>query len=82
LAFVATEAGHEVRVWSRGGEPGAIADCEALILAIPAQACREVLTILAPAIPAGLPVIIAAKGIERSTGLFLNDVVAATVPAA
>ena len=82
LAFVATEAGHDVKTWSRGRGPGVAAGSDALILAIPAQACREVLTILAPAIPAGLPVIIAAKGIERSTGLFLNDVVSATVPAA
>ena len=48
-----------------------IADCEALVLAIPAQACREVLTLLAPAMPTNLPVVIAAKGIERST--FLID---------
>jgi glycerol-3-phosphate dehydrogenase (NAD(P)+) len=80
LAFVATEAGHDVRIWSRGDSPSTIADCEALILAIPAQACREVLTRLAPALAPGLPVIIAAKGIERATGLFLNDVVAAAVP--
>lgn len=82
LAFVATEAGHDVKVWSRGAHPDLVAGSEALILAIPAQACREVLTLLAPAIPPGLPIIIAAKGIERGTGLFLNDVVAATTPAA
>lgn len=82
LAFVATEAGHDARTWSRGIDPALIASCDALILAIPAQACREVLTRLAPALAPGLPVIIAAKGIERSTGLFLNDVVAATAPAA
>jgi glycerol-3-phosphate dehydrogenase (NAD(P)+) len=82
LAFVATEAGHDVKTWSRGIDPGLIASCDALALAIPAQACREVLTLLAPAMAPGLPVIIAAKGIERATGLFLNDVVAATVPAA
>ena len=82
LAFVATEARHDVTVWTRGGNPEIVAGCEALVLAIPAQACREVLTILAPAIPARLPVIIAAKGIERGTGLFLNDVAAATVPTA
>ncbi|MBL8907838.1 MAG: NAD(P)-dependent glycerol-3-phosphate dehydrogenase [Rhizobiales bacterium] len=82
LAFVATEAGHDVRVWSRNGDARAVADADALILAIPAQACREVLTILSSAIPPGLPIIIAAKGIERSSGLLLNDVVAATVPKA
>jgi len=82
LAFVVTEAGHDVKAWSRGVDPGLMASCDALILSIPAQACREVLTILSPAILPQLPIIIAAKGIERTTGLFLNDVVAATVPAA
>lgn len=82
LAFVATETGHDVKTWSRGVDPGTIADCEALILAIPAQSCREVLTRLAPVLAPGLPVIIAAKGIERATGLFLNDVVAATATTA
>lgn len=81
LAHVARSAGHEVGLWTRR-EPDArvIAACEAMILAVPAQAVRAVLTELAPTLGAGVPVIISAKGIEQGSGLFMNEVVAEVAP--
>ncbi len=83
LAHVARQAGHEVHVWTRNAPDAApLVRAEALILAVPAQAARNVLTSLRPVIATGTPIIIAAKGIERETGLFMNDVVAAALPQA
>lgn len=83
LAHVARQSGHPVHVWTRDNpDAGPLRTCEALILAVPAQAVRSVLASLSPAIAPDTPLIIAAKGIERDTGLFMNDVVAATVPQA
>ena len=83
LAHIASSAGHDVRCWSRA-QPGleAIAAADALILAVPAQATREVLLQVAPAIGNGKPLIISAKGIEQATGLFLNEVVSEVLPQA
>ena len=79
LAHVAMQAGHEVSIWSRNTpEIGFVEGFDAFIVAVPAQAVRDVLQ--AVAIPASAPVIISAKGIERGTGLFMNEVVAAVLP--
>ena len=56
--------------------------CEAMILAVPAQAAREVLSRVGSAIGKDEPVIIAAKGIERGSGLFMADVVREVAPQA
>jgi glycerol-3-phosphate dehydrogenase (NAD(P)+) len=83
LAFVAKSAGHEVALWSRqDATPAKLARSDAVILAVPAQSCRDVLTHIAPVIATGMPVIIAAKGIEQQTGLFMNEVVQEIVPQA
>ena len=67
--------------WSRGTpDPNALARADALILAVPAQALREALTAIAPAVAARQPLIISAKGIEQGTGLFMNDVVQQVLP--
>lgn len=47
-----------------------------LVLAVPAQAIRGIARDLLPCRPPGAAVVIAAKGIERGTGLFLSDVLA------
>jgi glycerol-3-phosphate dehydrogenase (NAD(P)+) len=70
LAHVARQAGHEVSVWSRGAD--VLVDQDAVIIAVPAQALREVLGILAVG---KTPVIVAAKGLERTTGKLMADVV-------
>lgn len=83
LAHVATRAGHEVSIWSRvAPDEAAVRGSDALILAVPAQAAREALTRIGPLLSPGIPVIIAAKGIEQATGLFMNEVVRQVAPKA
>lgn len=83
LAHVARAAGHEVAVWSRAEpHPEALAGAEAAILAVPAQGVREVLSRLKTIVTKPMPLIIAAKGIEQGTGLFMNEVVAEVLPQA
>ncbi|HEV2303564.1 MAG TPA: NAD(P)H-dependent glycerol-3-phosphate dehydrogenase [Stellaceae bacterium] len=53
---------------------------EAAVLAVPAQFLRGVLTRLTGAMPAGLPVLICAKGIEAGTGRAMSEVVAELLP--
>ncbi|MGH7185947.1 MAG: NAD(P)H-dependent glycerol-3-phosphate dehydrogenase, partial [Pseudomonadota bacterium] len=79
LAYVTALAGHDVSIWPRGHVPDGHA-LDAIILAVPAQVAREVLTVIKPALRKGLPLIIGAKGIEQSTGLFMHEVVADVVP--
>jgi glycerol-3-phosphate dehydrogenase (NAD(P)+) len=75
LAHVATVSGNSVAVWSR-----TVSDspetAEAVILAVPAQAVREVLHHVGHCSDT---FIIAAKGIERGTGLMMADVVRSVV---
>ncbi|WP_024281117.1 NAD(P)H-dependent glycerol-3-phosphate dehydrogenase [Xanthobacter sp. 126] len=59
-----------------------IADCDAVLLVVPAQACREALGHLGSRVPAGLPVISCAKGIERGTRAFMSEVIAEALPGA
>lgn len=81
LAHVAGLAGHDVSIWPRGHVPEADR-CDAVILAVPAQVARHALRVIKPIAAKGLPVIIAAKGIEQSTGFFMSDVVAEILPGA
>lgn len=79
LAHVARQAGHDVAVWSRGNKDMRLAkSADAVIVAVPAQAVRLVLTEVA--VPTAAAVIIAAKGIERGTGSFMHQVVRARAP--
>jgi glycerol-3-phosphate dehydrogenase (NAD(P)+) len=72
LAYVAGKAGHDVSIWSRGKTAE---NTDAAILAVPAQAVREVLFVLQA------PVIIsAAKGIERNSGLTMAEIVKSELP--
>ena len=48
-------------------ESAAAAGAEALLLVVPAQAMRSVVTALAPVIAAGTPLVVCAKGIEAGT---------------
>ena len=83
LAHVARAAGHEVHVRSRA-EPALepLGSAEAAILAVPAQGVRGVLSGLKTIVTKSIPLIIAAKGIEQGTGLFMNEVVAEVLPEA
>lgn len=59
-----------------------LAPVRALVLAVPTQALRQVCEALALVLPAGRPVISAAKGIEQASGLFTTDVIADAWPGA
>lgn len=81
LAYVARTAGHHVSMWSRQkSDVVSFASLDAVIVAVPAQAVREVLTLIKP--PKGIPLIISAKGIEQQTAKFMNEVAAEVVPGA
>ena len=58
----------------------AVARAQALLLVVPAQRLRQVAIALAPLVPAGTPLIVCAKGIERSTKKFMNEIIAECVP--
>ena len=59
-----------------------LAGMDALLLVVPAQACRAMVGALAPHLPPGLPLVSCAKGIERGTLSFMSDVIAEAAPAA
>jgi glycerol-3-phosphate dehydrogenase (NAD(P)+) len=59
---------------------GAIADRDALLLAVPAQHLREVTQNLAPFWRQARPVVVCAKGIEQSSGLTMTALLAQTLP--
>ena len=81
LAYVANSAGHEVGLWSRRhSDVASFESYDAIIFAVPAQAMRDVLTVIKP--PKDIPLIISAKGIEQSSAKFMNEVVAEIVPGA
>ncbi len=81
LAHVARTAGHDVGMWSRQKSDVVSFDSlDAIIVAVPAQAVREVLTLIKP--PKGIPLIVSAKGIEQQTAKFMNEVAADIVPGA
>ena len=61
---------------------GQAAQAEAILLVIPAQAMRSVLTSLAPSLPDGIPLVACAKGIEHGTRKFMTEIVAACAPKA
>ena len=56
------------------------AQCEAMLLVVPAQALREVATSLSSLITPDLPILACAKGIERGTRKFMTDVIAEAAP--
>ncbi|MFG1285592.1 NAD(P)H-dependent glycerol-3-phosphate dehydrogenase [Xanthobacter versatilis] len=60
----------------------AVAATDALLLVVPAQACRTALARLAPIARDGLPVISCAKGIERGTRAFMSEVIGEAMPGA
>ncbi len=53
---------------------------DAIVLAVPAQVVRSVATGAAPYIPAGTPLVIAAKGLERGTDKRLSEVLGEVAP--
>ena len=62
------------------GDLDEVARAEALLLVVPAQYVRATATALKPVLPAGTPLIIAAKGIEQGTGATMGEVLAELLP--
>jgi len=57
-------------------------DCDAVLLAVPSQASREVLKIFAPKFAVQTPIVACAKGIEHGTRRFMTEIISEVVPAA
>ncbi len=64
------------------GDLAEVAATDALMLAVPAQFMRSVAGELAPHVPAGRPVVICAKGIERGIAALMSEVLAEVLPEA
>lgn len=52
-----------------------------VLLAVPAQSMRALAERAAPHLPADIPAVVCAKGIERGTGLFMSEVLREALPA-
>ncbi len=59
----------------------ALAQAEIVLAAVPAQTLRPVLADLAGGIPANVPLVLCAKGIEAATGKLLSEMVSELLPA-
>lgn len=86
LAAIA-EHGGPVETLGRSAAPGVstdisggLADAQVVILAVSAQATREVLSQWAGALPSGAPLVLAAKGVECGTSALQSDIAAALAP--
>lgn len=53
---------------------------EIVLVVIPAQKLRAALQSIAPLMPANIPIVLCAKGIEQSTGLLMSQVAAQCLP--
>jgi len=62
------------------GDLAALKDCDALVLAVPTQTLRTFAEAIRNSLPQAAPIVIAAKGIEISTGLLPSDVLAEKLP--
>lgn len=56
------------------------ATADAILVVVPAQASREVLTKVAPLIRSGTPLVTCAKGIERGTRKFMTEIIVECAP--
>src|SRR5207248_2094419 len=55
---------------------------DAVLLAVPSQYLRQIVVTIAPELRQGTPVIACAKGIERGSGQFMTEVIAAAAAGA
>ncbi|WP_076365414.1 NAD(P)H-dependent glycerol-3-phosphate dehydrogenase [Phaeovulum vinaykumarii] len=58
----------------------ALAGAEAVLMVTPSATLRAMCRAAAPHLPAGIPIALCAKGIERGTGLLLSEVAAEELP--
>jgi glycerol-3-phosphate dehydrogenase (NAD(P)+) len=59
-----------------------VAQSDAALIVVPAQALRDVASRLEPVLPSGTPVVACAKGIERGSHRFMTEVIAESVQTA
>ena len=62
------------------GDLTAAASADLLLAVVPAQATRDLASRLAGLVRPGVPIVLCSKGIERGTGLFMNEVVRDVLP--
>src|SRR5258708_6909987 len=65
-----------------GDAAAAIAGAEAALIVVPAQFLRGALTMLAPLMPAGLPLLLCAKGIETGSLMTMSEIAGEILPEA
>ncbi|MDH6231484.1 glycerol-3-phosphate dehydrogenase (NAD(P)+) [Mesorhizobium soli] len=58
----------------------ALAETDCVLVVTPAQVLRQVLAEAKPHLPAGVPLVLCAKGIERETGTLLSEIADEIVP--
>ena len=80
LGRTLADAGSEVRFWRRGGSAAVLKGAGMVLSAVPAQATREVLGALAPALPDGVALVLTAKGLERRTLKLQSEIAAEAAP--
>lgn len=59
----------------------ALRGAQIVLAVVPAQTLRDALAGLKETIPPGIPIVLCAKGIERTTGLLMSDIAADVLPA-
>lgn len=62
------------------GDLAQVAQADALLLVVPAQACQSFAASLKPHMRRGQPLVICAKGIEKGTGRLVTEVLRDTLP--
>ncbi len=80
LGRTLADAGSEVRFWRRGGSAAVLEGAGMVLSAVPAQATREVLGALEPALPDGVALVLTAKGLEKDTLKLQSEIAAETAP--
>lgn len=58
------------------------AAADVMVVAVPAQHVRTVMSLLSGAVPAGAALVLCAKGIERTSGYLMSEVIADILPTA
>lgn len=73
-------AGHDIAYWTRDSGPAPLVGADVVLVAVPAQATRTVLTGIAAQLPQAVPLVLTAKGLERGTLARLSEVAASVAP--
>ena len=80
LASSLRTGGAEVIAWRRGDNPAPLGSCDPVLLAVPAQATRQVLTALAAQLNPTSTLVLTAKGLETETFLRQSQIVSGIAP--